>query len=149
MSHNDLATREILNRNMSTLNSQDIEAYVANQHPEVEFVLPDGTVLRGREQARQYAESFMQAFPDGQLSFGQQVLTPDGAATEVIFTGTNTGPLPTPSGMLPPTGRKVRVRSASILKIRDGLIASEHIYFAQPDLMTQLGITAPAPDEGA
>ena len=34
-------------------------------------------------------------------------------------------------------------------KIWDGLIASEHVYSAQPDLMTQLGITASAPDEGA
>jgi predicted ester cyclase len=149
MPHNNPATTDILNRNISALNSHDIEAYLANQHPEVEFVLPDGTVLRGREQARQYAEAFLQAFPDGQLSFGQQVLEPDGAATEVIFTGTNTGPLPTPGGMLPPTGRKVRLHSASILKIRDGLIASEHVYSGQPDLMTQLRITAPAPDEGA
>jgi len=144
MPQDNLATKKVLDRNISALNAHDIEAYLANQHPDVELILGDGTCLRGHEQVRQYIQALLAAFPDGQLTFGQQVLGPDAAATEVSFSGTNTGPLPSPAGMLPPTGRTVHLRSASMLQIRDGLIASEHNYADQLELMTQLGLAGPA-----
>ena len=44
----------------------------------------------------------------------------------------------TPDGPVPPTGRSVTLRSASILMIRDGLIDAEHIYFDQLEMLAQL-----------
>ena len=133
-------TKPVLERNIAALNNRDMEAYLANQRPDVEFLLPGGVVLRGREQVRQYTESLWGAFPDGTLAFGDQVFSDDAAATEVVFTGTHRGPVLTPNGSVPPTGRRVTLRSASILRIKDGLIASEHVYLDQLDLMTQLGL---------
>jgi hypothetical protein len=51
-SDNTAAAREILRRNITAVNNRDMNAYLANQHPDVEFVLPGGTTLRGREQVR-------------------------------------------------------------------------------------------------
>ena len=132
--------KPVLERNIAALNNRDMEAYLANQRPDVEFLLPGGVVLRGREQVRHYTESLWAAFPDGTLAFGDQVFSDDSAATEVVFTGTHSGPMLTPNGSVPPTGRRVTLRSASILRIKDGLIASEHVYLDQLDLMTQLGL---------
>jgi predicted ester cyclase len=82
------------------------------------------------------------------LRFGKQVLTGDAAATEVVFTGTHTGPMLSPSGEIPPTGRRVTLRSASVLEMKDGLIASEHVYLDQLEMMGQLGLMPPASSAG-
>jgi predicted ester cyclase len=141
------SAKEILERNITAVNGRDLEGYLANQQPDVEFVLPGGITLRGREQVGQYTEAMWAAFPDAALTFGQQVLTDDGAATEVVFSGTHTGPMATPNGPLAPTGKRVNVRSVSILRFEDGRIASEHVYMDQLELMTQLGL-APARPSG-
>ena len=43
---------------IATVNNRDMNAYLANQHPDVEFVLPGGTTLRGREQVRASTQAF-------------------------------------------------------------------------------------------
>src|SRR6266566_9656198 len=133
-------TKHILDRNITTHNARDIDGYLANQRPDVEFVLPGDVTLHGRDQVRHYTEALWKAFPDGKLAFGEQVFAEDAAATELVFTGTHTGPMMTPNGPIPPTGKRVTLHSASILKIKDGLIASEHGYADQLEIMTQLGL---------
>jgi predicted ester cyclase len=67
-------------------------------------------------------------------------LADDAAATEVVFTGTHTGPMNTPGGAVPPTGKRVTLHSVSVLRIKDGLVASEHVYLDQLEMLTQLGL---------
>lgn len=136
-----MTVKDVLDRNIAAVNARDMDAYLANQQPDVEFVIPGGVTLRGRDQLRQYAEAQWTAFPDGKLVFGGQVLSEDAAATEVTFTGTHTGQMHTPAGVLEPTGRTVSLTSVSMLRIEDGLISSEHVYFDQLELMTQLGLS--------
>jgi predicted ester cyclase len=140
-----IIVEQLLERNIKALNAQDIDGILANQQPDAELVIPGGVTLRGHEQLRQYTEALWAAFPNGAFSFAGQLLTDDAAAVELVFTGTNTGPLTTPNGVIPPTGRHVTLRSASILRFEDGLIASEHAYPDQLDFMTQLGLMPPAP----
>lgn len=137
-------TKQVLDRNIAALNARDIEGYLANQRPDVEFVLSGGVTLHGRDEIRHYIEALWKAFQDGKLAFGEQVFAEDAAATELVFTGTHTGPLMTPNGPIPPTGNRVTLHSASVLKIKDGLIASEHVYSDPLEMMTQLGLM-PAP----
>jgi predicted ester cyclase len=133
------STKEVLRRNVTAVNSRNMEAYLANQQPDVEIAFPGGRA-KGREQVRQVTEAMWQAFPDGQLTFGEQVYSEDAAAVEVIFTGTHSGPLQTPGGAVAPTGKRIALRSASILRIRDGLVAAEHIYGDPTEMMRQLGL---------
>lgn len=142
---NTTSAQHVLDRNMTALNARDIEGYLANQQPDVEFVLPGGVTLHGRDEIRHFIEAQWQAFPDGKLAFGEQVFAEDAAATELVFTGTHTGPMMTPNGPLPPTGTRVTIHSVAILKIKDGLIASEHGYSDQLEMMTQLGLMPAAP----
>ncbi|WP_426939533.1 ester cyclase [Pseudarthrobacter sp. S3] len=56
-------------------------------------------------------------------------------------TGTNTGPLPLPSGeSLPATGKSIRVRSCDVAHVEAGLIKQHAFYFDQMELMAQLGL---------
>jgi uncharacterized protein (TIGR02246 family) len=130
--------KQVLDRNITAINTRDIEGYLANQQPDVQFVLPGGVTLQGRDQLRDYVEAQWAAFPDGTLTFGARVFGDDAAAVEVVFTGTHTGPMATPDGPIPPTGKTVTLHTASILSIKDGLIASEHVYMDQLELMGQL-----------
>jgi len=139
------STKQVLDRNIAALNARDIDGYLANQRPDVEFVLPGDVTLHGRDQVRHYTEALWKAFPDGVLTFRDQVLTEDAAATELVFTGTHTGPMMTPNGPIPPTGKRVTTHSVSILRMKDDLIASEHVYFDQLEMLTQLGLKPAAP----
>lgn len=139
---NQITTQQVLERNVTALNSRDMEAYLANQQPDVEIVF-SGNTLHGRDQLRTFVQTMWHAFPDGKLAFGKQVYSTDGAAVEVVFTGTHTGPLVTPNGTIPPTGKHIELHSASILGIKDGLIAWEHGYSDSNEMMTQLGLMPP------
>jgi uncharacterized protein (TIGR02246 family) len=139
------STKQVLDRNIAALNARDIEGYLANQRPDVEFVLAGGITLHGRDEIRHYIEALWKAFPDGKLAFGAQVFAEDAAATELVFTGTHAGPMMTPNGPIPPTGKRVTTHSVSILRMKDDLIASEHVYFDQLEMLTQLGLMPAAP----
>jgi len=138
------SVKQLLDSNIEALNTRDIDGVLANQQPDAELVIPGGITLRGHEQIGQYTQALWRAFPDGIFSFSSLVLTDDAAATELVFMGTHTGPLAAASGEIPPTGRRVTLHSVSILRFRDGLIASEHAYLDQLEFMTQLGLMPPA-----
>jgi predicted ester cyclase len=57
-----------------------------------------------------------------------------------VFTGTHTGLLATPSGSIPPTGKKIALRQVFLHRIEDEMIASEHVYLDQLEFLTQIGL---------
>jgi steroid delta-isomerase-like uncharacterized protein len=65
------------------------------------------------------------------------------AAEEVVFTGTNTGPLGPPAFGEPikPTGKTIQFRGISVYDVSDGLIQRETTYLDLATLMVELGIT--------
>ena len=58
--------------------------------------------------------------------------------------GTHTGPLATPMGVIPPTGRRVDFPLCDVWEVRDGKVVSTHNYFDVMSLLGQLGISAAA-----
>ena len=64
----------------------------------------------------------------------------DVAALRVRFTATNTGPMATPQGEIPATGREVTLEHGTVVTAAGGRIASWHSYFDQMSMLTQLGI---------
>src|SRR4051812_34243727 len=65
----------------------------------------------------------------------------DVVAVEWVYSGTNSGPLATPDGVLPPTGRAVTLRGASFLRFNSaGLIVEEHRYYDRSSFFQQLGL---------
>src|SRR5437879_3836776 len=66
-------------------------------------------LMRGKAAVRQYLQSWFAAFPDLKAVVKNRVVSEDQLATEVEFTGTNTGPLQLAPGApaIPATGKKV------------------------------------------
>ena len=88
------------------------------------------------------------AFPDFRVTLEGEITSKgEMVVSRWVAVGTNTGPLTTPAGVLPPTGKKVRFFGVSIMQVVDGKIAKEWIYYNEASFLVQLGftITPPAP----
>ena len=65
----------------------------------------------------------------------------DTAIVEWLFHGTNTGPLPLPSGeTMAATGKRVSIRGADVVTFAGGAAVKLHSYYDQVELLSQLGL---------
>ena len=94
----------------------------------------------GRDGLRQFVELLTTAFPDFEVTVLDILSGEDLAMYEVRLTMTHEGPL----GGLPPTGRRVDVRGASILRLEDGVVAEHRFHTNMQESAEQLGLTFPA-----
>ena len=105
---------------------------------------PDEGELKGGDAIVSFLGKFAEAFPDARWEPLYTHEAGDTAIDEGYVVGTNTGPLPTPTGdTLPPTGKRIRMRGCDVATVRDGRITSHRFYFDQMDFLGQLGL---APD---
>ena len=96
------------------------------------------TELRGREQLVGLAQGYKAALPDLSITPMHVLADGDLVCTWVRLSGTNTGPL----GGNPPTGRKVSLVVANVVRVVDGKVAEDWECFDQLDLHRQLGHAA-------
>jgi carboxymethylenebutenolidase len=68
----------------------------------------------------------------------------DRVVDELLVTGTHDRPMPFSLPGIAPTGRRFTLPHVAVVEFRDGLIASEHIYWDQASLLVQLGLLADA-----
>lgn len=132
--------KEAAERHVQAFNSHDLEALGANEAEDVEWVAPGGIVLRGPEQVKGFQKVYWEAFPDAQILSENQVVADPYVITEGAFTGTHTGTFRTPNGDIPATGLPVKIRFCTVQRVEDGLVASEHLYFDQAEMLGQLGL---------
>ena len=136
---------EVAKRHMAAFNAHDIEAHKANEAADVEWVVPGGITLRGPDQVAQFQSIYWEALPDVKVIPVNQVVGGSTIVTEGFFEGTHTGTLRTPQGDIPPSGNRIRLRYATIQRVENGLVASEHLYFDQLEFLTQLDALPPSP----
>jgi len=113
---------------------------LATEDMEVVLV-PFGQTFHGPEGFRNFMMGFKSAFPD--ITINQvvsQIATDEAVVSEFTARGTHTGPLMTPAGEVPPTGRTVDLTVCEVWQIRDGKVASLHNYQDAASLMRQLGL---------
>ncbi len=124
---------------IAAFNAHDTSALTANEAPDIEFEAP-GVKLHGREQVAQFFATYWRAFPDAQVTLRSRVIDGSTVVSENVLAGTHTGPLRTPNGDIPPTGRRVESHGIAVQRIQAGLVASEHLYFDQLEMLAQLGV---------
>ncbi len=131
--------REISDRYTDAINAHDAEAIGALYADDGVLSDPAGE-FRGPEAIVQYWESFFTAFPDlsGRDEFKAE--SGDTAINEWSASGTHSGPLETPEGTIPATGKQATLRGCDAITVRDGRITSHRVYYDQLAFMTQLGL---------
>jgi len=99
-----------------------------------------GMTLNGREGFNQGFMSFATAFPDSQIRHKNSVANGDQVVVEYDFVGTHTGPLGTPTGQVPPTGKAVNIPGIEVYGLQNGKVTSLRTYFDAATMMQQLGL---------
>jgi hypothetical protein len=104
------------------------------------FRTPDGTVLKGRQEIIDFENVFWTAFPDAKMTIVARVANGNIVMSEGRMTGTHDGPLQTPDGEVPPTGRKLDLPWMCIQEVDGDVCIRENAYFNQMDFLAQLGL---------
>lgn len=109
-----------------------------------------GQTFNGKAEFRKFMSGFKTAFPDLAIKHTNVFESGDGyVALEFEGEGTHTGPLVGPAGTIPPTGKKVKLSVAEVMRVENGKIASIHNYQDSGSLMSQLGLMPPPPAEAS
>jgi steroid delta-isomerase-like uncharacterized protein len=99
-----------------------------------------GLTFRGPAGLLQWFQGFVTAGPDARAQLLKTIVEGESVASEHIGRFTQTGPLVSPAGEIPPTGRKVEIQIAEVYQIKDGKIALLHAYYDGATIMRQLGL---------
>jgi len=137
--------REVADRLTEAMLGKDLQgmrdAYAADAVAET----PDAGTIRGGEAIVAWLAGFFEGFPDAGYEAIAKHECDDVAIDEGFLVGTHTGPLSMPDGeRIEPTGNAVRIRSCDVMEVRDGVVASHRFYYDQMELLSQLGLAAPA-----
>jgi steroid delta-isomerase-like uncharacterized protein len=104
-----------------------------------------GAVTRGRRELAALGRPFplcglggrpQDAFPDFGIELTGEFVAGDRAALEWVMSGTHARGRPG----VPATGRRFRVRGATVLELRDGRVTRNADYWDTATLLTQLGL---------
>jgi steroid delta-isomerase-like uncharacterized protein len=99
-----------------------------------------GQTFKGKEGFLQFMHGFKDAFPEMEIKIDNQVVGDGQVVNEISTTVRHTGPLQTPAGAVPPTGKTVHFTVCEVWGIRDGKVASLRNYQDAASLMRQLGL---------
>jgi steroid delta-isomerase-like uncharacterized protein len=123
-------------------NDRDLEAALDLATDDIEIKqMALGQTLTGREGLRRFMERFAIASSDMKKDVTNQVASEDQVVSEFTLRGTHDGPLRTPTGEIPSTGRSIELQVVEVIGIRNGKIATISNYSDSTTLMRQLALS--------
>jgi steroid delta-isomerase-like uncharacterized protein len=132
--------KSLLERYVELYNAGDLEGVIDLYADDAVQNMPDGT-FEGRSAIRERLAKELAAFPDVQFGFVSFLEQGDAFADEWTFVGTHTGPFPLPDGTeLPPTGKRVEMKGMELVRVRDGKIVVDNLYYDNLAIAAQLGL---------
>jgi steroid delta-isomerase-like uncharacterized protein len=99
--------------------------------------------IQGPENIIEAWKGWAQAFPDSHGTVVSEFASGDTAVLEIIWRGTHTGPLQTPTGTIPASNKPIEMPACQILRVVDGKLQSTSHYFDMLTMLTQIGATGP------
>ena len=112
--------------------------------------LPEDIV--GLDAFKDYVTLLRVSYPDFNVTLDELIVKGDKIVIRWTLICTNTGPLQTSMGELPPTDKKLLLPGVDIFRLVNGKIAEQWVFYNQLDGSLQLGFTLtppqpPAPQE--
>ena len=138
--------KDLLDKYVDYYNAGDLDGIMDLYADDAVQWMPDGTFV-GRDSIRERLANELVAFPDLRWSLVSYLEQDDAFADEWVVVGTHTGPLRLPDGTeLPPTGKRVEMKGMELVKVRDGKVVVDSLYYDNLAVAAQLGvISQPAP----
>ena len=133
--------REVVDRFYDAFNGRRVNKEEGAKlfEPSLESIDPSGT-YNGIEAFLAYVQGYVTAAPDSKISLRHIVETGDVVLCEGEFTGTNTGPLASPQGTMPATGKRFVLKFADVFEVKNDKIAKHRTYYDQMAFLGQLGL---------
>jgi steroid delta-isomerase-like uncharacterized protein len=95
-------------------------------------------------QNRAYIQNYLTAFPGSKIEVVHTIVQGDYVVTNWKTTGTNNGPLQTPSGgSIPPTGKVSTTVGSTTAQVKNGKVVHTWGYFDIASILGQLGLLPP------
>jgi steroid delta-isomerase-like uncharacterized protein len=133
--------RDVMDQVTEALNAGNIDDVRRLYADDATAVTPDQGELQGPDAIVGYLRQLAEAFPDLRYEPLYAHEAGNTAIDEGFVVGTNTQPLPMPTGeTLPPTGKSIRVRGCDLATVENGRITSHRFYFDQTEFLGQLGL---------
>jgi steroid delta-isomerase-like uncharacterized protein len=95
--------------------------------------------IQGADQTIAAWQGWAQAFPDSKATFHGALVSGTTVVLEVTWKGTHKGPLQTPKGSIPATGKPIEIRACIIAEIAGDKCRLERHYFDMATLLEQVG----------
>ena len=99
-----------------------------------------GISWHGKQGWGEWLQNWATSMPDAKVHLDTITAEGDMVVAEHTGGGTQTGPLNTPAGAIPPTGKKIQLRFAEVFEMRNGKIKIMRAYWDTTTLMRQLGL---------
>ena len=136
--------RGLLEQYIERYNKGDLDGVMDLYAEDAVQLMPDGT-FEGRNAIRDRLAKELGAFSDLAHRYISYVEEGDAFADEFVFVGTHTGPVVLPDGTeLPPTGRHVEVQGMELVRVRDGKVVVDNLYYDNVAVAAQLGLISQA-----
>lgn len=133
-----LATVRLL---YDAFNSGDVPTLLNLVSDDFELVdIALGMSWHGRQGWGEWLQNWVTSMPNAQIRLDSIIAQGNMVVTEHTGGGTHTGPLNTPTGPIPPTGKSIELKFAEFFNVRDGEIKSMRAYWDTGTLMRQLGL---------
>ena len=134
--------RDLLDRYVELYNLGDLDGVMDLYAEDSSQLMPDG-LFEGRGVIRERLAQELSAFSDLAHRVISYVEGNDTFADEWVFVGTHTGPVVLPDGTeVPATGKRVEVQGMELVRVRDGKIVVDNLYFDNLAVAAQLGLMA-------
>jgi ketosteroid isomerase-like protein len=136
-----MTPKELYLEAMRRSDAGDHEGFLALQAPDAHWVVP-GAEIHGHEELRGWLQPFWQGFSSYRHDLSRVIESGDTVWAEGVWSGMNDGPLVTPGGEAPATGRQVTFRfgMSVVIDAEAGHATAVSLYFDQLDFLGQLGM---------
>lgn len=132
--------RGLLDRYVELYNAGDLDGVMDLYAEGSSQLMPDGS-FEGRAAIRDRLAQEMDAFSDLAHRVVSYVEGGDSFADEWVFVGTHTGPVVLPDGTeVPATGKRVEVPGMELVRVSDGKIVVDNLYYDNLAVAAQLGL---------
>lgn len=135
---------DMIHTHFRGLQTGDLDLSASVHADDVVTETPSG-VMDGLEAFRAFGQAFVTAVPDMTFTIRESWEVGDTIIVEGVYSGTQTGPMITPDGELPPSGKSFSFPFVDIYTARDGKFVSHRGYWDNLTFLTQLG-ALPAPE---
>jgi steroid delta-isomerase-like uncharacterized protein len=136
-----LENEKLLRKLYDHFNAREFDKAADLSTPEVAILnVATGTSYRGRADNIRFMKEWVTAFPDARVELKSVVASEDKVVAEYVGSGTHKGPLASPTGTIPPTGKRINIQFCEFHDLKNGKIANTRMYYDLASMLAQLGL---------